>query len=351
VQFLDVAWTGYRFVAVGSPLDGDGVVLDSPDGLMWHRQSSTGPGDRPVRVAAGSRGVVAIGVVDDRPASWASADGLVWVANPDAFPIVDLGTDTIDVTDVVAIADGWLAVGRRDPECNTNCGLDATRALAWTSTDGLDWRAAPDQPSLEGGGMNAVVQGPSGLVAVGVTSARGANGTARAAAWTSADGVTWTRAPANPAFDPPAGSPGSAPTVAEGVAANDGVVVAVGTAFNAGPGGAPAAVAWFSIDGTTWVAATVEASTPSDLRVVTGTTDGFLAVGMSWPGCPGIRTSRDGHSWRCAVSAPVLDGFMPYAAAANASVEVLVGLTSVGHDEGSGLGLPGAAFFRMVPSA
>jgi hypothetical protein len=73
-------------------------------------------------------------------------------------------------------------------------GLDGhdMGALAWTSPDGLDWTAAPDQPAFHYFQlplrMQSVIDGPAGLVAGGWRSdvAKGS-----AVTWTSTDGVTW----------------------------------------------------------------------------------------------------------------------------------------------------------------
>ena len=82
VQFLDVAWTGRRFVAVGSGLDGNGAVVDSSDGLTWHRQDGATPGSRPSDLAASRRpAIVTIGMTADGPselvlAGWPHLDDL-----------------------------------------------------------------------------------------------------------------------------------------------------------------------------------------------------------------------------------------------------------------------------------
>jgi hypothetical protein len=65
-----------------------------------------------------------------------------------------------------------------------------TGAVAWTSADGLAWTRV-DSPAFDGGKAVAVVGSPAGgLVAVGTTVDR-----REAVAWTSRDGRAWTRAP------------------------------------------------------------------------------------------------------------------------------------------------------------
>ena len=93
-------------------------------------------------------------------------------------------------------------------------------ALTWTSTDGLSWTAAPDQPAFHYARMpirmQSVVAGPAGLVAGGWRSDAG-NGSA--VTWTSADGATWSGPVWEPLFS------GAQVT---GLAVSSGGLVAVG---------------------------------------------------------------------------------------------------------------------------
>jgi len=60
-------------------------------------------------------------------------------------------------------------------------------AKAWTSTDGLEWTRAADTPELKGARMYHVTDTDDGFVAMGT------DGKGRAAAWHSPDGLTWER--------------------------------------------------------------------------------------------------------------------------------------------------------------
>lgn len=82
------------------------------------------------------------------------------------------------------------------------------------------------------------------------------------------------------------------------------------------------------------------ARVPSGL-LATGPSGGRSCLGGIW-------ASGDGRTWRCVATDPAFDGFGPYAAAGSANVEVAVGLTSVGWDSTTGLGLPGAIWWRPV---
>ncbi len=339
VQFQDVVWAGTRFVAVAVSNDkAPGRSLDSLDGVTWHRQTSGAATGHPMRLAAGQGGVVAVGTIGDQPASWFSSDGLTWTAHPKAFPIPALGTDTVEITDIVARGNGWLAVGRRDPQCFIGCGLEPKRAYVWSSADGKNWTRNPDQAALKDGGMDAVAHGEGGLVAAGTSKQA-------AAIWTSPDGLIWSRVPEAAMFKGPSTPDGPSPVHTMSVAARDGIIVVMG---NLGYGETPAVRAWWSADGKAWAKAPVEKAAEGQVFSVAATPDRFLATGPSGePSCRGgIWASNDGRAWRCEASGAQFKGFGPYAAAASDSVEVAVGLDG-GVDSPDGA--PGAAWSRMVP--
>jgi hypothetical protein len=342
VQFLHVVWTGTRFVATGLAFDAGGVFLDSSDGITWHRGPAVSPEADPGNLAAGPRGMVAISLGTTR-AGWFSPDGLAWRTRTDPFPLPSIGSDTVEVTDVVATGDGWLAVGREDPPCHMDCNLAPVRAIVWTSSDGLHWIRVPDQAALRHGAMTGVARMSSGFVAVGSV-------TGRAAAWTSTDGSTWTAVPDEPTFQPLPGT-GTRPEFwAEmtGVAVGHDVVVAVG-GDGARGGGGGSARAWWSADGRSWAEATGDRFVGGQIFSVTATPDGFLATGPSGEASclGGIWASTDGRAWQCVASDPVFAEFGPYAAAASSSVEVAVGLNGMANPPPAGD--PGAAWWRPLP--
>jgi hypothetical protein len=344
-----VAWTGQRFVATAAVPEAGGIFVDSADGRTWHAGEGLRPADVPIHLAAGPLGVVAVGTIADaadafRPASWFSPDGLTWTARSNAFPVDAAKHDIVEVTDVVATDDGWLAVGREDPFCQTNCGLDPVRALAWRSADGLQWQAVADAPSLARAAMTAVTRHATGFVAVGLAGTR-------AAAWTSTDGTTWTRAADGPVFDRLPSADPSLWTTMTGVASGHGVVVAVGLE---GPGGGhgPAARVWWSPDGRTWTsgggaAFDAHGEVSVELADVAATPDGFVTVGSTNGACPGgIWESTDGRDWLCAGGAARSE-LVPYAVAASTDAVVAVGLANVPDPPLDGL--PGAAYWRALP--
>ena len=208
-QFQAVAWTGTRFVATGIALGGEGVFLDSPDGLSWHRQESAIKAAYPSRIAAGPLGLVAIGTIGDRLASWASPDGLRWTARRDAFPATPTGADSRSPTSSAPPMAGSPSDARTPSATSTAPSSRSDRV--WTSVDGLHWTGVAKQRSLVGAGMNGVAAGGPGFVAAG--AARG-----RAALWTSAEG-RWSRVPDDAMFHPQPGSDPGAWVAAVEVAA------------------------------------------------------------------------------------------------------------------------------------
>ena len=160
---------------------------------------------------------------------WISGDGNTWSQAP-ADPAVLGGAEDQVMTAVVPTSSGFLAVGRN--------GLDAA---VWTSADGSRWRRVTSDSfgGFRAQEMISVVAGGPGFVAVGIDRS---SGQTEGAAWTSADGLTWTRAPGG-------GLETGASEKITGVAKIPGGFVAVG--YDGTPGSKDAA-AWSSRDGKHW---------------------------------------------------------------------------------------------------
>lgn len=318
-QFLDVVWTGERFVAAGW-----GAFLDSVDGITWHRRAKSGA----VAVAAGPGGVVAVGGLS----SWQSKDGVKWASSAHGLPARH--PDATSVADVVATVDGWLAVGvESEMPCASYCS--PIRAIAWTSRDGLKWSRVPHQQSLAKAEFATVARAGDLFIAGGSKGRRGV-------LWRSPDGVTWSRI-AGATFASASGR--DFMTSVTGVAARENVIVAVG--MDGSQESSRARAWWVSGDGA-WASAKVEQPRRGQILSVTTTPDGFLAVGPSdGGGCRGgIWESASAASWRCIAQKRAFDGFLPSAAAASDSIEIAVGLTNAGWNEDSGDGMPGAVWWR-----
>jgi len=206
------------------------------------------------------------------------------------------------VNDVVAGGPGLIAVGAEF------IGEGLARAAVWTSEDGSDWVRVPhDDAMFRGSGadvMNAVTTGGPGFVAVGTQSAEDpfdANDGGNAVAWTSPDGLAWTRiAGAREVFG------GSGVQSLRDVAPGGPGLVAVGS------DGFDAAI-WVSEDGTTWR----RIDGPDfgrDLAAVTTLGDDIVVVGQRDDDTPAVWTSADGFDWR-PVGLPPSDeagGFGPF---------------------------------------
>jgi hypothetical protein len=228
-------------------------VWYSADGQRW--SSVYGPSDASLgafaemhAVAAGGPGYIAVGYVADsgftpRPQVWSSADGQAWTA-------VESGTLTGSLNDVIGGGGMLVAVG----------GSEAV-ALAFVSTDGATWTAAPEQTALHGAEMTSVTFGNGTFVATGLVSSSSEGVAATPAIWRSPDGLHWTLVLR--------GEPGQ--LIRQAVSTDAGFVAIGGQFPSAGWSYDPAAPnpprdtiqLWSSADGETW----------------SGPTTGFLADG------------------------------------------------------------------------
>jgi hypothetical protein len=317
VQLSRVVWTGTRFVATGS----GGQFLDSLDGRTWHLQEASWPEGQVWGIAVGTRGVVAVGQLNTRAASWYSTDGLKWTIGPDEETLHAAADAQIRMRGVVETADGWLAVGDEDEPCQVVCPA-AARAVVWRSSDGMRWEQEPAVAALEGAVMTGLTPGGPGYVAVGQSVPFPSAGVV----WTSPTGVEWSRVDDAPVFHAPPGTDQTFGAAIHGVATgSDGVLVAVGSVATQGEQGS--ALAWWSTDGRTWSAATGERFLYGQLFSVAATPSGFLATGPSGTAsCQGgIWFSSDGASWSCVADGQQFLDFAAYAAAGSDDVEVVVG--------------------------
>ena len=257
----------------GSDCEGSAVVWTSTDGVTWVLTSDDeevfgGPGAQIMNsVTVGGPGLVAVGstgsvgdskgnmAADVDAAVWTSVDGITWsrIVHDD---LVFGGEGVQTMESVTAAGPGLVAVGG-----NT----------IWTSVDGTTWVRVPYQNAVFGGGdIDGVTAGGPGVVAVG-----SANG--RAAVWTSANGRKWSRVLDAPILDTSrlravsAGGPG---------------LVAVGSTEHGEAVDRELAVAWTSVDGTTWLRVSHDEALFGHARmsgvIVWGST--VVAVGRSYGG-------------------------------------------------------------------
>jgi hypothetical protein len=223
---------------------------------------------------------------------------------------------------VVPTGSGWLAVGGESLNCLPGaCRL--VRAVAWTSLNGLQWTRLSDTVEMQHAAMTGVVRTPSGYVAVGEAAGDPSrtDSAIRPAVWTSADGRTWTRSDRLPAVNVPK----DADVILDDVAVTGGRVVAVGHVDTRDV--STAAFAWRSVGGT-WSSVEIGRFIQSqDIRIV-AVRDGLLAMfgfGSDATCSSAIWSSDDGSSWNCIGNDPGFAGSAVSDAAVAPGVEVLVG--------------------------
>ena len=324
------------FVAVGSEFvkdaadvsqrDFDAAVWTSPDGLDWTRvpHDETVFGGPPIgpdgegnsdvagdpswqfmrAVTVGGPGFVAVGLRSSGSRSgaavWISPDGRSWsrvVDEQDTFYSRIAGRQMTSVTEANGrlVAVGFESRAQR-----------AHSAAVWTSDDGLSWARVPHDDTVFGSGsaffqMNDVVAGGPGFVAVGIEmveelargygdgrlpdaddslTTRAQNGDYGGAIWTSEDGLTWSRIPAEQLP-----TTGEENVQLEAISAGGPGLTAVGWRDTAD--GVRAEV-WTSSDGERWALAAdpqrafvvPDGQVMADVTAATGSSD-LVAVGGS----------------------------------------------------------------------
>jgi len=159
-------------------------------------------------VTAGGPGLVAVGVNNLDPddpgrgkggseffetdaAVWTSVDGITWSRVPYDGAIFDRA----EMSSVTVGGPGLVAVGSTHPDDDVPTG-PSSDAVVWTSVDGISWSRVPaDGAVFAGTGgqrMATVIATDAGLVAVG-SDGGGYDTRPDSAVWTSADGITWSR--------------------------------------------------------------------------------------------------------------------------------------------------------------
>jgi len=234
-------------------------------------------------VTVGGPGLVAVGSdgSDDflsDAAVWTSVDGITWSRLPHDEEVFGGGW----MESVTEGGPGLVAVGSSGS--NEERGL-VGRAAVWTSADGITWSRVPHDEAIFGGtSMNGVIAGGPGLVAVG--------GDGDAAVWTSVDGLTWSRVPHDEEIF---GGPGE--QWMGNVTVGGPGLVAVGVSRRIDET-ASAAVVWTSVDGISWSRVHHEEAVFDGELYMGGVTaggPGLVAVGGD--GDAVVWTSVDGITW------------------------------------------------------
>jgi hypothetical protein len=232
--------------------------LRDPDGASWIES-----------IAAGPRGIVAVGRAPIGAAAWFSVDGLTWqrAVPPRSWTTRGQHGWFPTLRDVVATDDGFVVVGIEHD------GPISTTGSVWTSPDGLIWRR-----SARGVGpyLTDVIEHQGDLYAV----SGGVHKQTTPAIWRSDDGRKWQRV-----YTSPEGSG------IEVIASDDDVIVA-GDGFTM----------LVSEDGQTWEPASIDPirrGGDDDLYDATAFDGGFVAVGQRGRNAA-VWLSKDGSSWETA---------------------------------------------------
>jgi hypothetical protein len=230
-----------------------------------------------------SHGLIAVGQQKPPPEPMVltSTDGLSW-DQVDGLTARDTST-----TNAVASAGDRTVI----------VGSEHSGATAW-AYDGQSWTQAPEAPALAvpyaAGGMTAVTSLNGEFIAGGYRDDPLHN-TASAAAWRSADGLTWQLDDAGQVF-------------ANGriwsMAHSTDMIVAVGT--NGDPIYGPAA-AWYWTAASGWQRAQIGPDDGGAMAAVTAGPNGFVAVGKNGTDIgASVWTSTDGHAWKRIADQPSL---------------------------------------------
>ncbi len=204
-------------------------------------------------VTAGGPGLVAVGEDVPNAAVWTSVDGLTWSRVPHDEAVFGGEASSsspelfVSMEDVTVGGPGLVAVGQGGGSFHMEWWTGLGSAVVWTSVDGLSWSRVPHDEAVFGGDgdqlMTSVTVGGAGLVAVGLEGSRPDENETDAAVWTSVDGATWSRVPHEEAVF------GGGALYMGSVTAGGPGLVAVGSDWS---GSVSDAAAWTSVDGVSW---------------------------------------------------------------------------------------------------
>ena len=227
-----------------------------------------------------------------------SSDGVTWTRSAEGDPALNLGT--IMMYGVTDGGPGLVAVGIG---CEDDAEACTPYPTVWTSSDGTSWDRSPADPDVFGerGAMLDVVATEHGIIAAGgFYTADGETELIQPTVWLSSDGIEWERVWQGEAYD------FSTATLITGfqalTASADGQVVGVGTAVN--DRGDFVGAIWTSTDGRSWEridpnSEVFASNGDSDVAIqdVAWGPGGFVAVGSDGGTSVAIWHSPDGSTW------------------------------------------------------
>lgn len=281
-------WSGIQWIAAGA------VFPQTP-------VPSTTTGDWQVSLFGWSQGYVGFRTAFDDSSltqaptvdmvSTASADGLHWTAGR---PIDIEGlTDVVDITAVLEGPSGLLAVGYHPP---TTCGGPSTVEALWTSPDGLTWTRVQSPAFFTSASVYTVDAGSTGYIASGTLK----DGVTQAV-WLSADGRSWRQVALTKATFGNFVVDGATDFAA-------GYVISGTVASNGGCGGEASVFTpslWWSANGTSWTRSKLTGAGPaSDAWVTVNriSDHALMAIASRWDDTSQtydqlVWVTSDGRTW------------------------------------------------------
>jgi len=231
-----------------------------------------------------------------------SADGLHWTAGQ---PMEVAGLESwVDITQVVEGPSGLLAVGRYP---GAACGGPATINALWTSTDGLTWSLVQPSADFASASVYWVDGGSTGFIASGIEK----DGKAQAV-WLSADGRSWTVVPLT--------SPTFGKFVLDGASNFAGGYVISGAILKDAECGQTWVTPslWWSADGRSWTRSQLPGAENANDAWITTTKvsdHALMAVANEWDEATRVNSqqvwvSNDGRTWKLVASNFLGDGIM-----------------------------------------
>lgn len=234
------------------------------------------------------------------PSAISSTDGLHWTASP---PMDTVGLEfAVRIGQVVEGPSGLLAVGRYQPGV---CGGSPAVAALWSSTDGLAWSRVQLPVDFASNTVNTVDGGSSGYIASGELK----DGVTQAV-WLSVDGRSWRQVPLP--------NPSAGGVIVDGATNFAGVYVLFGAQrIDVGCGASDVTPSlWWSTDGRSWTRSKLTGGAPASNAQVTVSRisdHSLMAMATEWNDATQLSSqlvwvTADGRTWKLVESPSTMLG-------------------------------------------